>query len=131
MTSLTLPCSRISFWAHNRHTDCLLEYMQRGVLDFMALTQGCVCSLKPAVHNLTRNLPLQRSCSIRNVVMLPATTALLVCVNTSIILYLKAQNWYHQGTGSSYQVLLTLSMELHGATPVTVRQQAQQYVRHQ
>ena len=123
-------CIAVSFWAHNRHTDCLLVCMQRAVLDFVALTHGCVCSLRPAVHNLTRNLPLQRLCSIRNFVTLPATVVLLVCINTSIIFYLQAQNWYHGGTGGSYKVLITL-VEMHIRMPVTVRQQAEQYVRFQ
>ena len=107
-TSLVLHGSQIKFWACCSHSDFLLVCTQRAVLDFVALTQGCACSLRPAVHKLTRNPPLQWLCSFRNVVMLPATLAVLVCIFASIVVYLEAQDWYHGGTGGSYKVLLLL-----------------------
>ena len=80
--------------------------MQRAVLDFVALAQGCVCSLRPAVPKLTKNPPQPRLCSGNNIIMLPATLAALMYIFASIVFY-RAQEWYHEGASSSYKVLLS------------------------
>lgn len=43
--------------------------MQRGVLDFMALSLGLACSLRPASHRLTMQRPHQWLCMPRNFVI--------------------------------------------------------------
>ena len=88
---------------------CLPVCMQRAVLDFVALTQGCVCSLRPAIANLTKNPPRPRLCNSKDVVVLPATLVVLMGISASIALYLRTQDWYHEGTSSGYKVLLSLS----------------------
>ena len=114
---MLLQCSLVKMWAHCKHTDCLLVCMQRAVLDFVALTQGCGCSLRPAVPNLTKNPPRPRLCSSGTFIMLPATLAALVLIFTSVILYLEKQDWSHEGTSASYKVLL--SSFFHGVACMT------------
>ena len=80
--------------------------MQRAVLDFVMLTLGCVCSLRPAIADLNRSRPQQWLFSLRNAVVLPVVALLFASTHAMVCWYLSIQPFFHDGTANSNKVLI-------------------------
>ena len=83
--------------------DLTLLRLQRGALDAVALSLGCVCSLRAATTRLSRSQPQTCLYSMRSAVLLTAFTAMFVYMDAIVFCYLTQQPWY-VGTGTSVQV---------------------------
>ena len=95
--------------AHTLHTygpsTCCC--LQRAILDFMALSLGMVCSLRPANERLTPKHPAQLLCSSTNFIMLAATMALSASMYWACMAYMITQDWYTGGTGTPFRNPIT------------------------
>ena len=84
--------------------------MQRGVLDFMALSLGLARSLRPASHRLTIQRPHQWLCMPRNFVIFTILVLVSAGMYAVFMWYLSIQPWFTGGNGSSHQVLYVVCM---------------------
>ena len=78
--------------------------MQRGVLDFMALSLGLICSLRPSSNRLTVKRPRQWLCKPQQFVMTSQWLLLTAGVFGFYLWYLTTQSWFTGGNGTSDQV---------------------------
>lgn len=78
--------------------------LQRGVLDFMALSLGIACSFRPARHRLTTRPAEQSLCMAKHFIMLTMIVFMLSSVAAIYLWYMTTQPWYTGGNSSSKKV---------------------------
>ena len=77
--------------------------MQRAVVDFVALSLGIVCSIRPARSQLTNGQPQLWLYTANNCILLTATVLLCAGMSVTACWFLTIQPWYTGGTGNSYK----------------------------
>ena len=82
--------------------------LQRGVLDFTALSLGIVCSLRPAHERLNARHPPQSLCKLQNFVLQCTTIAMCALMYWACVGFMTAQSWYTGGNGSDWKVSFAL-----------------------
>lgn len=78
--------------------------LQLRVLDFLALSLGCVSALRPAASQLQAQRPPQGLCSLKAVVLVLETMAVLGATEAIVLHLMTKQPWYHGGTGQTKEV---------------------------
>ena len=86
--------------------------LQRGVLDVVAVSLGCVCSLRAATERLSRDKPRQWLFGIQYAVLLAAVALMMGCMYATVFWFLFMQPWYTGSTAGGDKVCL-LSGQQH------------------
>ena len=84
--------------------------LQRGMLDWVALSLGLAASLRPAADGLTPTRPPDMLCTVNHFLHLLVMLLVSGCMYWGCSRWLVAQAWYRGGNGSSIAVCLTATV---------------------
>lgn len=78
--------------------------LQRGMYDWFALSLGLAASVRPASNTLAPFKPPQVLCKTKHYVLLVVTMAISFAMYWGCLAWLKAQPWFRESPGTSFQV---------------------------